>query len=105
MAVCNHCERDGGEGRYCEYCGKPLARGAACPKCGHEMESKTRFCPECGFSLPAEGASVTVTQLPDGLSAAVASRPKPPQLADGGRGVQDARKIADLLANALQSIR
>jgi len=49
--------------------------------------------------------TVTVTQLPDGLSAAVASCPKQPQLADGGLGVQDARKIADLLANALQSSR
>jgi hypothetical protein len=60
-----------------------------------------------GFNWQSIGQVITVTvaQLPDGFSATIASRPKPPQLADGGRGVQDAREIAALLVKCLQSVR
>jgi serine/threonine protein kinase len=49
--------------------------------------------------------SAAVQQLPDGSSVTIVSRPKPPQLADFGRGINDARKIARMLLQRLSGGR
>ncbi len=45
--------------------------------------------------------SATIRPLPDGSSVTVVSKPKPPQLMDGGRGASDARQIAGMLLQRL----
>ncbi len=45
--------------------------------------------------------SATIQRLPDGSSITVVSKPKPPQIYDGGRGASDARQIASMLLRRL----
>ncbi len=65
----------------------------------HSVSGKT------GFNWKSTGQiiSATIRQLPDGSSISVASKPKPPQLIDGGRGASDVQQITDLLAQRLNS--
>ena len=51
MVICIQCNQEGGEGKFCENCGKPIVSERPCPKCGIALDNKTRFCPECGFKL------------------------------------------------------
>ncbi len=41
---------------YCPFCGR-LAHRLACTRCGSELETGWRFCPDCGEPLPADRTS------------------------------------------------
>lgn len=41
---------------YCPFCGR-LAHRPACTRCGSELETGWRFCPDCGEPLPADRTS------------------------------------------------
>jgi hypothetical protein len=60
-----------------------------------------------GLTLKSIGQiiSATIRSLPDGSSVTVVSKPKPPQLMDGGRGASDARQIAGMLLQRLDAGR
>jgi class 3 adenylate cyclase len=46
-AACDH-ENDAGA-KFCETCGKVLAR--FCPSCGREVKPQAKFCPGCGLAI------------------------------------------------------
>jgi hypothetical protein len=48
VVVCPHCQADAGGGKFCQECGEALAARSECARCGTKMESKAKFCPECG---------------------------------------------------------
>lgn len=48
VVECPSCGAEAGSGKFCQECGKPLAARTECPRCGTQMESKAKFCPECG---------------------------------------------------------
>jgi hypothetical protein len=50
-ALCPHCGKKTGGGKFCAECGKPLAAKVTCPSCGKACKAGTKFCPECGAKL------------------------------------------------------
>jgi hypothetical protein len=68
MAICAQCNQEGGEGRFCENCGKPLIRERLCPSCGSKIEGRAKFCPECASLLSEQDAGDS-QRTPGGLHA------------------------------------
>jgi hypothetical protein len=51
VALCPHCGKKAGGGKFCAECGKPLAAKTECPKCGAKIAAGAKFCNECGNKL------------------------------------------------------
>lgn len=51
VALCPHCGKKAGGGKFCAECGKPLAAKTECPKCGAKVAAGAKFCNECGNKL------------------------------------------------------
>src|SRR5262249_50281210 len=67
--VCTSCKADVAEGsKFCTQCGATLP--LACPSCGHGNPSAAKFCANCGIKLPIVPAE-TAARL---LAPAVAER-------------------------------
>ncbi len=47
--ICNNCNNDGGNGRFCSQCGEPMGKKVQCPNC--KTLTAHAFCPHCGNQL------------------------------------------------------
>lgn len=52
--ICPACGKKAGNGKFCNYCGKPLGL-VRCPNCGAQMSQNLKFCGECGSPMKATG--------------------------------------------------
>jgi len=105
---CAHCRHPHASGaRFCEECGRPLARRCAC--CGHELGARAKFCSQCG--TPAADAASPVVPAPgpaakpagvsaaiDGAASRVPSATRPGSAAPDPANA-DRRQVAVLFAD------
>src|SRR5215813_8799282 len=71
--VCSSCKAEAAEGsKYCTECGATLPLG--CPSCGHGNPSAAKFCANCGIKLPIVPAETAAGALAPAVASSAERR-------------------------------